>query len=90
MSIIDRSRRQVLKLGAIALVAIPALAVAGKNEGLRKSMGYVDKAADPAKRCDLCAQWVPGPDAKALGGCKIFAGDTEIAPGGSCTAWAKK
>lgn len=90
MSAINQSRRQVLKLSAIALASIPVVALAAKNDGLRKSMGYVDKATDPAKRCDLCLQWVPGADAKALGGCKIFAGDTEIAPGGTCNAWAKK
>ena len=86
----NSSRRQALKLGAAALAVIPVVAFAAKNEGLRKSMKYVDQTANPQQRCDNCVQWVPGADAKALGGCKIFAGDTEVQPAGWCTAWVKK
>jgi hypothetical protein len=27
---------------------------------------------------------------RSLGGCKMFAGDTEISPNGYCSVWAKK
>ena len=83
-------RRKFLALGISALAAIPVVALAAKNEGLRTSMKYVDKTAKPEQRCDNCLHWVPGPTPKDLGGCKIFAGDTEINPAGWCTAWAKK
>jgi hypothetical protein len=82
------SRRNLLKGGAAALAAIPVLAVSGKafgavNAGLRASMKYQDKPQD-GKDCEGCAQFIPG---KPLGGCKIFAGDTEISPKGWCVAW---
>jgi hypothetical protein len=35
-------------------------------------------------------QFVPGKTAKDLGGCKIFAGDTEISPKAYCVAWVAK
>lgn len=84
-------RRNILKLGAAAVLAgIPILASAARNEGLRGSMKYTDKSPEADKRCDNCLHWVPGADAKALGGCKLFAGDTEINPAGWCSVWAKK
>ncbi len=88
---INSSRRNVLKLfGAAALAAIPVASFAAKNAGLRTSMKYVDKTEKPDQRCDNCVHWVPVADPKALGGCKLFAGDTEINPNGWCTVWAKK
>lgn len=87
---VDKSRRQLLQFGAAALASIPVIAFAKKNEGLRASFKYVDKTPEPGKTCDNCVQWVPGPDAKALGGCKIFMGDTEVHPNGWCNVWAKK
>lgn len=83
------SRRNLLKSGAAALAAIPVLAVSGRafaavNAGLRASMKYQDKPGPDGKDCAGCGQFVPG---KPLGGCKIFAGDTEISPTGWCVAW---
>lgn len=86
---INQSRRNMLKLGAGALAMIPVVAFAAKNEPLRKAMKYQDKP-EGDKKCSTCMQFVPGKTAKDLGGCKIFAGDTEVAPEGYCTAWVKK
>lgn len=84
------SRRKMFKLGASLLASIPVVALAAKNEGLRKSMKYVDQTPKAEQRCDNCLHWVPGASPKDLGGCKLFAGDTEINPAGWCTVWAKK
>ncbi len=88
------SRRQFLKIGGAALAMIPVLAVSGKamattNSAMRTSMKYQGKPSGD-KHCATCMQFTPGKTAKDLGGCKIFPGDTEIAPTGYCVAWAAK
>ena len=83
------SRRAMLKLGVVTLAAIPVVALAAKNDGMRTSMKYKD-TPEGDKRCDNCVQWVPGKTPKDLGGCKLFPGDTEVSPGGWCVAWAKQ
>ena len=85
----NSSRRTLLKLGGAVVAMIPLVAFAAKNDALRKAMKYQDKP-EGDKKCSACLQFVPGKTAKDLGGCKIFAGDTEISPDGYCTAWAKK
>ena len=86
---INQSRRNMLKLGGVALAMIPVVAFAAKNEPLRKAMKYQEKP-EGDKKCSTCMQFVPGKTASDLGGCKVFAGDTEISPNGYCSAWAKK
>lgn len=86
---INQSRRSMLKLGSIAVVMVPVTAFAAKNAPLRTAMKYQDKP-EGDKKCSTCLQFVPGKTATDLGGCKVFAGDTEISPNGYCTAWAKK
>ena len=85
----NQSRRNMLKLGGMALAIIPVVAFAAKNEPLRKAMKYQEKP-EGDKKCSTCMQFVPGKTASDLGGCKVFAGDTEISPNGYCSAWAKK
>ncbi len=86
---INQSRRNMLKLGSIAVVMVPVAAFAAKNDAMRKAMKYQDKP-EGDKKCSGCVQFIPGKTAKDLGGCKIFAGDTEVSPNGYCGAWAKK
>jgi len=88
------SRRQFLKIGGAALALIPVVAVSGKamastNAAMRASMKYQDKP-NGDKHCATCIQFVPGKNPTALGGCKIFPGDTEISPQGYCVAWVAK
>jgi len=87
-------RRQFLKLGGIALAMIPVMvhfgrAEAASNASTRTALKYQGKP-EGDKSCAKCMQFVPGPSAKAMGGCKVIPGDTEISPNGYCTAWAKK
>jgi hypothetical protein len=88
---LNQWRREMLKLGgiAIALATVPGVAGAAKNPGLRTSMKYKD-LPEGDKDCSNCLQFVPGKTPKDLGGCKIFLGDTEINPKGYCVAWAKR
>lgn len=86
---INQSRRSLLKLGSIAVVMMPVAAFAAKNDAMRKAMKYKD-SPEADKKCSNCMQFVPGKTATDLGGCKIFAGDTEVSPNGYCAAWAKK
>ena len=83
----NQTRRTFMKIGGMAVAMIPLAAFAAKNDAMRTAMKYVDKGGDPAKQCSACMHFVPG---KPLGGCKLFPGDTEVAPAGTCTAWAKK
>ncbi len=86
------ARRQFLRMGATALALIPMVAWRGNahaavNAGMRASMKYQDTPLGD-KDCSNCVQFVPGKTPKDLGGCKLFPGDTEIAPKAYCAAWA--
>ena len=88
---ITSARRRLLKLGGAALAMIPLAAFIGRtyaatNAAMRTSFKYQNKP-EGDKACRGCVQFVPGKTAKALGGCKIYPGDTEISPNGYCTAW---
>ncbi|MFZ4540060.1 high-potential iron-sulfur protein [Propionivibrio sp.] len=85
---INASRRSLLKLAGIAVVILPATAFAAQNAGVRAAMKYKD-TPEGDKTCLNCLQFVPGKTAKDLGGCKVFAGDTEISPNGYCAVWVK-
>ena len=49
---------------------------------------YTEVAPDQAKRCEVCAQWVPGPSPEACGGCKVVKGP--INPKGWCKLFVAK
>ena len=87
------NRRQFLKLGGAALAMIPVMVISGQahaaaNAAMRTSLKYQAKP-EGDKSCTNCMQFVPGANPKALGGCKIMPGDTEISPQGYCAAWTK-
>ena len=87
---INQSRRSMLKFGSIAVVmATPLAAYAAKNQAMRTAMKYKD-TPEGDKKCSGCMQFIPGKTPTALGGCKVFTGDTEISPNGYCVAWVKK
>ena len=87
-------RRQFLKIGGGALALIPVMVVsasahAATNAALRTSLKYQGKP-EGDKSCANCMYFVPGASAKALGGCRMMTGDTEISPQGYCIGWNKK
>ncbi len=53
----------------------------------RNSLGYKEKAADPAKACSKCSQYEAKGEGQC-GGCKVMKGP--IHPDGSCNAFAPK
>lgn len=86
---VNQFRRNLLKFGGAALVAVPVVALAAKNDGMRASLKYKD-TPEGDKTCANCGQFVPGKTSADQGGCKLLPGDTEISPKGYCVAWAKK
>lgn len=83
------SRRQFLKIGGLALVAIPVVgfsggAVAAQNADVRKALQYQSSPKD-GKSCSTCAQYQA-----ATKGCTLYPGDTEIVPNGYCISWMAK
>ncbi|HKQ26218.1 MAG TPA: high-potential iron-sulfur protein [Burkholderiales bacterium] len=91
---IASARRRMLKLGGSALAVIPLMTLIGRtyaatNAAMRASFKYQNKPKSE-KACSNCIQFIRGKTAKALGGCKLYPGDTEISPNGYCTAWVKK
>lgn len=87
-------RRQFMKIGGMALSAIPLTLIAGRsqaatNAAMRTAMKY-QATPNGDKNCSGCQQFVPGKTPADLGGCKIFAGDTEVSPKGYCNAWVAK
>ncbi|TDK63758.1 high-potential iron-sulfur protein [Sapientia aquatica] len=88
------TRRQFMKIGGMAVAMIPLMLIANQsgaatNAAMRAAMKYQDKP-NGEKDCIACVQFVPGKTAKDLGGCKLFAGDTEVSPTGYCAAWVAK
>lgn len=89
----DTTRRSIFKMAGV-LAIVPLVAATGnvfatQNTAMRTGLKYKDTPLGD-KKCSNCYHFVPGPDAKGLGGCKMFAGDTEISPEGYCSAWALK
>ena len=88
------ARRHFIKLGGLALSAIPLMLItersfATTNAGMRNAMKY-QETPNGEKKCLGCMQFVPGKSATDLGGCKLFAGDTEVSPNGYCAAFVAK
>lgn len=54
----------------------------------RKNLQYVEKTADPAKRCDNCALYVAPEPGASCGACNLLKGP--INPAGYCTSWVQK
>jgi hypothetical protein len=82
-------RRFVIMSGALVAGGLLAShgAQAQTNPALRSALKYQDKPSG-ANKCDNCMHWIPGPNPKAKGGCKVIPGDTQISPEGWCSAWA--
>ena len=91
---VTSTRRDFVKLGSAAIVAIPLATVATRsraatNAAMRSSLKY-QNTPNGDKDCAGCMQFVPGSSATSLGGCKLMPGDTEISPKGYCAAWVAK
>ena len=87
-------RRHFLQLGGVAIASLPLAVMSGKaaaasNASMRTALKY-QPTPNGDKACSKCSQFVPGKSPADLGGCRLLAGDTEIAPTGCCVAWSPK
>jgi hypothetical protein len=84
------ARRQGLRLaaGAAIIWVMPVGVLAQAKKLDRSAVQYVDQGKDPGKDCDDCAQFVPGPNPRAMGTCRIVEGP--ISPHGHCLAFTPK
>lgn len=83
------SRRQFLKVGGAALVALPIIGFSGatlaaQNASVRAALQYQTTPKD-GKQCSTCQNFQA-----ATNGCTLFPGDTEIVPAGYCSAFIAK
>ena len=83
------TRRQFLKVGGAALVALPIIgmsrnALAAKNDGVRAALQYQITPKD-GKQCSVCNFYQA-----ATTGCTLYPGDTEIVPTGYCMSFVQK
>jgi hypothetical protein len=87
------NRRRFISLASMAAV-LPLLtnvktALAGQNANMRNALKYQNTPSGD-KKCSNCSHFIPGANAKALGGCRMLPGDTEISPDAYCNAYAKR
>ncbi len=88
------SRRRLVQLGLLTVVAVPLAAVtqsasAASNLRLRKALNYQATPED-GQKCANCRTFVRGKTPTAPGSCTSIPGDTEISPNGYCMAFAVK
>jgi hypothetical protein len=92
------TRRQLLKMGGLALVAIPVVGFSGsafatQNTAVRTALKFQNKP-NGDKECNGCVNFIPNKDkpadAGAIHGCKLYPGDTEIPPNGYCMGFVAK
>lgn len=95
---IKQSRRQLLKMGTIALVAAPmagftSAAFAKQNAGVRAALKF-QTHPNGEKQCNKCMNFIPNKDKPndpgAIHGCKLYPGDDEIVPNGYCNGFVAK
>ena len=84
----NSSRREALKLGAVALAgACVTVRAAAQAKASKQAMQYQDQPKN-GQQCDQCMHWIPGPKPDAQGQCKVV--DGPISPKGYCVAFVKK
>jgi len=95
---IKKSRRQLLKMGTIALVAAPMVgftttAFAKQNTSVRTALKFQNHP-NGDKQCNKCMNFIPNKDKPndkgAVHGCKLYPGDDEIVPNGYCMGFVAK
>ncbi|KXW55567.1 hypothetical protein LHV13_01615 [Ferrovum sp. PN-J185] len=94
MEEIKHSRRQLLKMGSIALVAAPLVgfstgASAKQNTAVRAALHFQNKP-NGAKHCAVCMNFLPNKANLDHSGCKLYPGDDEICPNCYCNGFVQK
>ncbi|MDE2624086.1 MAG: hypothetical protein KGM40_01570 [Betaproteobacteria bacterium] len=95
---VKQSRRQLLKMGSIALVAAPMVgfntsAFAHQNTAVRAALKF-QNTPNGDKECAKCMNFLPNkskPNDKGhVHGCKLYPGDDEICPTCYCNGFVAK
>ncbi len=95
---IKQSRRQLLKMGTIAIVAAPMVgftttASAHQNTAVRAALKFQDHP-NGEKHCAVCMNFIPNKDKPNdpghVHGCKLYPGDDEICPNCYCNGFVHK
>jgi hypothetical protein len=85
---INVRRRVVLKnAAAVAVATAFARSALAQAKASKQAMKYQDEPKE-GQRCDTCLQFIPGPNPRANGACKVV--DGQISPSGWCIAYVKK
>jgi hypothetical protein len=97
------SRRDLLRGTVFGIGALTGLSACNRHKAIscaavdglsveeilpRNKLLYSDVAADPAKTCSTCQQFVAPPSEDQCGGCKIMKGP--VNPRGSCKSYVAK
>ena len=92
------TRRQLLKMGGLAVAALPVVGFSGsafatQNTAVRTALKFQNHP-NGDKQCDRCVNFIPNKDKPkdtgAVHGCKLYPGDTEINPTGYCMGFVAK
>ncbi|MDE1941570.1 MAG: hypothetical protein KGI47_00300 [Betaproteobacteria bacterium] len=95
---VKQSRRQLLKMGSIALVAAPMVgfntsAFAHQNTAVRAALKF-QNTPNGDKECAKCMNFLPNKnkphDKGHVHGCKLYPGDDEICPTCYCNGFVAK
>ncbi len=95
---VKQSRRQLLKMGSIALVAAPMVgfntsAFAHQNTAVRAALKFQNTPSGD-KECAKCMNFIPNKDKPNdkghVHGCKLYPGDDEICPTCYCNGFVAK
>ncbi len=95
---VKQSRRQLLKMGSIALVAAPMVgfntsAFAHQNTAVRAALKF-QNMPNGDKQCSKCMNFLPNKDKPKdpghVHGCKLYPGDDEICPTCYCNGFVHK
>jgi hypothetical protein len=62
--------------------------LAPDEQSARATLAYVEPAADKARACASCQQFVPAPSDGACGACKVLKGP--VHPNGTCKVFTAK
>ncbi len=95
---VKESRRQLLKMGSVALAAAPMIgfntsAFAHQNTSVRTALKF-QNYPNGDKRGSNCMNFIPNKnkptDNGAVHGCRLYPGDDEIVPNGYCLGFIAK
>lgn len=87
-AILSQCGKKEEKPAAAAASCNDTSTLSAEDKQQRTNLQYVEKSADPAKKCSTCALFIAPAAGAACGGCNLVKGT--INPEGYCTSWVTK